>query len=145
MPASPEQTVDLLSRHLEAENRHDLPDTLATLSDDCLFRDLSLGQDFHGHDGAREYYQMWWDAFDTVVTPERLHLAGDTAVAETIWRGTHTGEFLGIAPTGRRIDVPVIIVVELSDGLMLSERLYWDRLRLLDQVMPTSEPSTSRR
>jgi steroid delta-isomerase-like uncharacterized protein len=131
---SPDDTIELLGRHLEAENGHCLADTLATLTRDCVFEDMALGQTFHGHEGATSYYRMWWDAFDTAITPERLHLAGDTAVAETTWRGSHVGEFLGIAPTKQTIDVPIIIVVEIRDGLMAVERLYWDRLRLIDQL-----------
>ena len=134
VPPDADAVVELLGRHLEAENNHHLTDTLSTLSPDCVFEDMALDSQFHGHDGATTYYRMWWDAFDTVVTPERLLLAQDAAVAETVWRGAHRGEFLGVAPTGRTIDVPVIIVVEFGDGLMATERLYWDRWRLLHQL-----------
>jgi hypothetical protein len=65
---------DLLRRHLEAKNRHDMEDTLATLTADCVFEDLALGERFEGHAGATAYYRMWWDGVDTEVTPERLHL-----------------------------------------------------------------------
>jgi predicted ester cyclase len=78
---------------------------------------------------------MWWDAFDTEVTPERLHLVEPaTAVAETTWRGTHGGAFMGIEPTGRSIAVPVILVADLRDGLMRGERIYWDRATVLEQL-----------
>lgn len=78
---------------------------------------------------------MWWDAFDTEVTPERLHLVEPaTAVAETTWRGKHGGLFLGIAPTGRSLTVPVILVAELRDGLMAGEHIYWDRATVLEQL-----------
>jgi steroid delta-isomerase-like uncharacterized protein len=133
MPAS--DYVELLGRHLDAENRHDVDDTLATLTADCVFEDLALDQRFEGHDGAARYYRRWWDAFDTEVTPERLHLVEPaTAVAETTWRGKHGGEFLGIVPTGRSIAVPVILVAELRDGLMAGERVYWDRATVLEQL-----------
>jgi steroid delta-isomerase-like uncharacterized protein len=133
MPAS--DYVELLGRHLDAENRHDLADTLATLTSDCVFEDLALDQHFEGHAGATAYYRMWWDAFDTEVTPEQLHLVEPaTAVAETTWRGKHGGPFLGIAPTGRGIAVPVILVAELRDGLMSGERIYWDRATVLEQL-----------
>jgi steroid delta-isomerase-like uncharacterized protein len=133
MPAS--DYVELLGRHFDAENRHDLGDTLATLTNDCVFDDLALDQRFDGHAGATAYYRMSWDAFDTEVTPERLHLVEPaTAVAETTWRGKHGGPFLGIAPTGRSIAVPVILVAELSDGLMSGERIYWDRATVLEQL-----------
>lgn len=127
----------LLVRHLEAENEHQLPETLATLTLDCVFDDVSLQEQFHGHEGASRYYRMWWDAFDTLVTPEHLHLAGDVAVAETTWRGIHTGSFLGIPPSSREIAIPVVIIVHIRDNLMASERLYWDRFRLHEQLGTT--------
>jgi hypothetical protein len=38
-------------------------------------------------------------------------------------------------------DLPVIIVVDLRDGLMAKERLYWDRGRLEDQLgVPATVP-----
>jgi carboxymethylenebutenolidase len=126
--------VPVLHRHLEAENAHRMEDTLATLTPDCVFEDVALGQRFTRHDGAATYYRMWWTAFDTEVVPERLHLADGIAVAETTWRGIHVGTFADITPSGRRIDVAVAIVVELRDGLIAGERLYWDRARLLEQL-----------
>lgn len=121
-----DELLGLLARHLEAENAHDMVATLATLTDDVLFVDTALGT-YNGQDGAARYYEQWWKGFDTAVTPEELHIVdGHTAVAETRWRGKHIGTFLDIAPTGRTIDVPVAIVVEVRDGLMATERLYWD-------------------
>jgi steroid delta-isomerase-like uncharacterized protein len=133
MPAT--DYMELLGRHLDAENRHDMADTIATLTDDCVFEDLALGRRFEGHEGATAYYRLWWDAIDTEVTPERLHLVEPaTAVAETTWRGTHHGLFLGIEPTGRNIAVPVILIADLRDGLMSGERIYWDRATVLEQL-----------
>lgn len=121
-----DELLGLLGRHLEAENAHDVVATLTTLTPDCVFVDSALGT-FTGHDGAARFYELWWKGFDTEVTPEHLHIVDDrTAIAETRWRGRHIGTFLDIAPTGRTIDVPVAIVVDVSDGLMATERLYWD-------------------
>jgi carboxymethylenebutenolidase len=67
-------------------------------------------------------------------------------VPETTWRGTHVGEFLGIAPTGRPIELAVAVMVELRDGLMSAERMYWDRGRLWQQlgiVDPDRGPATA--
>ena len=55
-------------------------------------------------------------------------------MAETTWRGSHRGPFLGIEPTGRSIEVPVILVADLRDGLMSGERIYWDRATVLEQL-----------
>jgi predicted ester cyclase len=82
---------------------------------------------------------MWWAGLSPVVTGEQLHLVDEvTAIAETTWRGTHVGTFLGVEATGRAVELPMMIVVEMRDGLMAGERMYWDRRTVLDQI--TSAP-----
>ena len=77
-----EKLIQLLRRHLEAENAHDMDATLATLTSDCRFEDVALGS-YRGHEGASQYYRLWWDAFDTEVSPEGLHdTGGPFVVAE---------------------------------------------------------------
>jgi predicted ester cyclase len=74
-------------------------------------------------------------AFELVVHGERLHWTADgAAVAEARYRGTHTGPFLGIPPTGRSIDLPIAVVVTFEDGLMAGERFYYDLATLLRQL-----------
>jgi predicted ester cyclase len=60
------------------------------------------------------------------VTPEQLYWRDDGGiVAEIRFRGVHTGPYLGIEPTGREIDVPVVILANFTDGLMAGERFYY--------------------
>lgn len=126
----------LLQRHTEAENGHRLDDTLATLTEDCVFEDVALGGRFSGHAGAAEYYRTWWEGLDAFVEVEHLYPVVDQpmVVAETRWRGHHVGPFLGIAPTQREVTVPVVIVAVLRDGLLHEERLYWDSQHVRDQL-----------
>lgn len=131
---SHDQKLQLLDRHLAAENAHDLAGTLATLSDDCEFVDGALGLRWSGHDGAAAHYTMWWDAFDLQVAGERLHLADESAVAETTWRGTHVGAFAGVPATHRSVEFTVAVVVEFRGGLMAGERFYWDSAGLARQL-----------
>ena len=65
---------------------------------------------------------------------QRVFVHGDAAVAEIVFRGTHTGELSGIAPTGRRIEVRICNVVEVRDGKVLEEREYFDMLHLMSQL-----------
>jgi steroid delta-isomerase-like uncharacterized protein len=131
----------LLARHLEAENARRLDETLATLTDDCLFEDLALGRAFRGRRGAGACYRLWWDAFEIAVHGERLHWSGDgAAVAEARYRGTHVGAFLGIPATGRPIDLPIAVVITFKDGLMAGERFYYDLATLLRQLGAASPP-----
>ncbi len=126
--------LQLLDRHLAAENAHDLAGTLATLAADCEFVDTALGMRWSGHDGAAAHYTMWWNAFDLQVTGERLHLAEESAVAETTWKGIHVGTFGVAAASHLPVEFTVAVVVEFRDGLMASERLYWDAAGLARQL-----------
>lgn len=131
-----EADFEVLARHTDAENGHRLEDTLATLTPDCTFEDAALGLTLAGHAGAAEYYRMWWEGLDVTVDVERVLPVADqpVVVAETIWKGRHIGSFLGVDATDRYVRVPVVIIARLEAGLLAHERLYWDRLQVLDQI-----------
>jgi carboxymethylenebutenolidase len=40
----------------------------------------------------------------------------------------------GVAPTGRRIEVPHVAVIQFRDGLIESEHIYWDQASVLVQA-----------
>jgi steroid delta-isomerase-like uncharacterized protein len=133
-PLSPENLA-VVRRHVEAETMHRMEETLATLSEDCVFDDRAFGRVWRGRAGARDYYRLWWDAFGIKpVGSERYVPRADLLVVETHFRGRHVGPFLGVAPTGREVDVPMTIFVTFGGGLLTGERFYWDRLTLLDQI-----------
>jgi predicted ester cyclase len=77
-----------------------------------------------------------WAAFDAVHLDEVL-LFGDGVHVCARWRmrGVHTGEFFGVAPTGRSIDVEQCEVYELGiDGLVTASWVYGDHGLLFRQV-----------
>jgi hypothetical protein len=43
-----------------------------------------------------------------MIDVQHIHAGGDTPIIEFIGKGTHRGKLAGIAPTGRRIEMPVI-------------------------------------
>jgi steroid delta-isomerase-like uncharacterized protein len=124
----------LIRRHVEAENRHDLAATLATLHPECEFTDYAMGRTFLGLDGARAHYELWWRGFELRVEGQRGFIDGSTFMAETRFRGRHHGEFLGVPASGREIELHVAVVVEVREGLMASERFYYDMGGLLRQL-----------
>lgn len=134
----------MLHRHLAAENAHDMPGTLATLHPDCVFRDMATGQVFPGLAGAERHYRQWWDAFGNVV--ERSPSGGawwiddNTYVAEPQYVGRHTGQFLGLVPTGRAFVLPFTVFVTFRDGRFAEERFYYDLGTLLRQLGTESLP-----
>ncbi len=113
--------------HVIAENEHRMEDTIATLSEDCVFEDVAMGRSYIGLDGARAYYKQWWNAFDIMVKGGKQHWSedGNTMVAETRYTGLHVGEFCGISATGRAV----------TSDLPWSSRLEMARWRVSDSTM----------
>lgn len=140
--------ADLVRRHLTAENAHDLDGTLATLHEQCVFRDHATGQAWKGKSGAADHYRHWWRAFDLTVTRGEGQGAwwggDDTYVAQATWRGRHIGEFLGVAPTGTSIVHPFVVFVTFRDGLMAGEEFFYDLASLLKQLGSDRLPELAR-
>jgi steroid delta-isomerase-like uncharacterized protein len=127
--------MKVLRAHVAAENAHRLDDTLATLHPDCIFEDLGQGRVYRRHDGAARHYREWWDGLDVTVVGERTSWTDDGhLLAEARFKGTHVGEFLGVASTGRSIALPFVVVVGFRDNLMFSERFYYNPAALLSQL-----------
>ena len=53
---------------------------------------------------------------DLIVTVEDVMVEGDRVAARVTMRGTHRGEFQGIAPTGKRVEVKAIDMFRISGG-----------------------------
>ncbi len=64
-----------------------------------------------------------------------MHVADDDSiVSEFDLLGTSTGEFLGMAPTGKSFRVPVIAVFTFDGDQITNERVYLDTASLLRQI-----------
>jgi carboxymethylenebutenolidase len=90
---------------------------------------------------VREFYGahfigQWPD--DLTGTSVSRTVGTDRVVDEMIMQWTHTkvmDAFLpGMAPTGKVIRLPIVVIAEISDGKVASEHLYWDQASLLMQV-----------
>lgn len=131
----------LVRQHLAAENNHLLAETLATLHEQCVFEDITLGKTYHGKSGAAEYYQTWWNAFDIEVKGIARHWTSDgNMIAETRYLGRHIGDFYGLPATGKHIELRLAVIIRFHDGLMLGERFYYDLSSLLQQLGASSLP-----
>ena len=105
------------------------------------------GADGQRHDGPEAHLAMA-QMFATAVSDAKIeirsvHSAGDIVIVEFIGRGTHQGELLGIAPTGRQITMPVCTVIELRSGKIYAEREYMDMAHMMQQLGVMPAPATA--
>ncbi|MEX2157997.1 MAG: ester cyclase [Dehalococcoidia bacterium] len=79
--------------------------------------------------------QMFANAMsDAKIDVKKIYVAGDTALVEFIGSGTHDGDFQGIAPTGKKVTLPVCDVVDVRDGKIIAEREYMDMMHMMQQL-----------
>jgi steroid delta-isomerase-like uncharacterized protein len=123
---------DIVMRHAEAENRHDVEATIATFHRP---RYEVNGQPSDGESAVRELLRGLMSAFpDMHVEVGRLRHAEDAVLGESLITGTHDGDWAGIPPTGRPIAVPVVGIFEFDGDRLLCEKVYMDFATLLTQI-----------
>jgi carboxymethylenebutenolidase len=62
----------------------------------------------------------------------------DQVVDEMVFKFTHTiamdWMLPGIAPTGKRVEIPLVVVARFRDGKLAHEHIYWDQASVLVQL-----------
>ena len=71
---------------------------------------------------------------DTFFTIEGQVAEGDTVVTYGKWGGTHSGEFRGIAPTGKQIAISAVIIDRFEDCRIIEHRGQFDMFGIMQQL-----------
>ncbi|MBX6342275.1 MAG: ester cyclase [Thermomicrobiaceae bacterium] len=88
-----------------------------------------------GREGLKQITEMFRRAFpDGGMTIENMVAEGDRVATRKTFRGTHQGDLMGIAPTGRTVTIGLIDVVRLAGGQVVESWSQGDDLGLLRQV-----------
>jgi predicted ester cyclase len=77
---------------------------------------------------------------DLASSEDALLAAGDAVAVRRTLRGTHTGAFLGIAPTGRAVTFTGIWLARLGGGRLEEQWVSFDALGLLRQLGAIPSP-----
>lgn len=109
------------------------------------FGDL-LADDFVEHEelpggaptkrGVIDFFRMQFAAFpDLTMTPLDVIDGGDKVVARVRFTGTHRGEYMGMSPTGKTVDVELIDIIRCGDdGLAHEHWGVFDALTMMRQL-----------
>ena len=72
------------------------------------------------------------------MVPISRTIGSDQLVDEMVIKFTHSVELdwmlPGVAPTGRRVEVALVVVVRFRDGKLAHEHIYWDQASVLVQL-----------
>jgi carboxymethylenebutenolidase len=116
-------------------------DTLATMVEDAYVNHIPVLTGGGGLEALRELYSRRFIPQmppDTEMIPLSRTVGRDRLVDEMIVKFTHTitmdWMLPGIAPTGRRVELPLVTIVSFREGKLASEHIYWDQASVLVQL-----------
>ena len=128
-------------------NAHDEAAIRALYAGDAVF-EAPGDTRVEGADACTEYVMVWQRAFpDAKLTVHSETIAGDTAVHEFTFEGTHTDTLVGpagdIPATDRSLVGRGVEVIRVADGKIASFHLYYDQVQVLTQLGLMPEPATA--
>ena len=132
---SPAENVELVRAGFQAFNAGDADECLALAAPDLIINLAELPEPQHGHEVWRQGFEMMRHAFpDLQAHIEDIFGAEDKVAVRVRFRGTHSGDFLGIPATGRTIEYVSHEFYRIAGGLVAEEWICSDMATLLGQL-----------
>lgn len=108
-------------------------------SENCVTHQLrSGGLDEPAHRGPREmkeHVSGWLMSFpDLRFNIEQMFAEQDRVVSQLVMEGTHQGPWMGISPTGKRLQIRMITIHRIADGKIVEDWVLVESLGLFQQL-----------
>lgn len=134
----PELQKRFLSESAKAWAAHDSKALARLYAEDVSFGYPAIGGWREAKSRAAIEANMadFWRAFpDAKVAPERGYVSKNVVVMQWIVNGTHSGDFMGLAPTKKKVGYHGVSVIWFrDDGLVTREHMYYDDTSFLTQL-----------
>jgi steroid delta-isomerase-like uncharacterized protein len=113
-------------------NRQDIEGVLAYYDESITWRNIAMEETYRGKSEVRVFLRKLFSAFPDLNFEVTYKIArGDNVAEQWFIRGTHLGTFMGIPPTGRRVEIPGMSMAELREAKFVSDHFYFDALGVL--------------
>jgi predicted ester cyclase len=126
-----DEVRELWKAHSKAEDARDIAGLLATLTPDCVYELVQSGHRWEGHEGAARFYTELLGAFPDIVFELSDIVIGPQGVFEMAdVHGTHLAPWLGVEPSGERVEfrVGILFPWDPERKLFTGERVWTDGL-----------------
>ena len=139
---STQNLVELWEAHCRCEfELRDADATMATMIDEPHLNHIPVMTGGVGHEQVRRFYARHFipvNPPDFRLTPVSRTVSADMIVDEFVVHFTHTSVMdwmlPGIAPTGRKVEVPTVAIVKFEGERLAYEHIYWDQASVLVQI-----------
>jgi predicted ester cyclase len=108
--------------------------------------DPAVPEPIRGPEGYRENFEQYKSAFEGAqITVKQQIAEGDLVASRWEGRGRHTGEMMGIAPTGKEVVVSGLSLSRVTNGKIVEDWINWDTLGMLQQIgaIPSAAAATA--
>ncbi|HET6893312.1 MAG TPA: dienelactone hydrolase family protein [Pyrinomonadaceae bacterium] len=142
MSTAAQKLSELWDEHVKCEfATRNTEDTLATMVKDAYVNHVPVLTGGVGHEQLREFYSKRFIPQmppDTSMTPISRTIGADRVVDEMVFEFTHSIQMdwmlPGVAPTGKHVKIPLVVIVHFRDGKLAHEHIYWDQASVLVQL-----------
>ena len=125
---------EIVRRHMEAENVLDFDTVMKTFSHP-RYEIIATGQIYDGDAEVRDYFRASRTSFpDQRNELISLRHADDAVIVEFWLLGTHKGDLMDIAPTGKTFRCRMVAIYVFDDTGLVCERVYFDSASILRQL-----------
>ena len=119
----------------ELFNRGNLAAAEEIVTADFVLHDPNIPEQPRGPDGLKRFVAMYRDIFpDIEFTVEDQVAEGENTATRWVARGTHQGELMGIAPTGKRVEVRAFTLHRFSGGKIAEDWAHYEALDVVRQL-----------
>ena len=106
---------------------------------DCVTHQLQSGTELvaapRGPEMVKHHVAEWVRGFpDLRFTVEQMIAEEDHVVSRSVMRGTHTGMWLGIAPTGKQVSIRMMVIHRIAHGRIAEDWVLVESLGLFQQL-----------
>ena len=85
--------------------------------------------------GAKAYYANFVTGFSNrKFIVKDMYASGDKVTKYWQFKGTHTGDFMGIPATGKTVDIEGCTIARMVNGKIVEERDFMDNMSFLTQL-----------
>ena len=142
LTAAQESLNKLWEEHVRHEfATHNTEDTLATMVEDAYVNHIPVLTGGVGRDELREFYSKRFIPQmppDTEMIPISRTIGNNQLVDEMVFKFTHSIRMdwmlPGVPPTGKRVEVPLVAIVQFRNGKLAHDHIYWDQASVLVQL-----------
>jgi carboxymethylenebutenolidase len=142
MDKEQEKLGDIFDKHIEFEfEKEDVDATLTTMTEDPYVHHVPTLAGGLGYTGVYNFYKNHFIGKmpkDWRITNVSRTVGKDQVVDELIISFTHDREIdyllPGVAPTGKYVEIPHVVIMKFKDNKISHEHIYWDQASVLVQI-----------